>query len=149
MFIDVVVVGHCISLQDILILYILLSFPPASKCPLVTVAMGRRTSIFMHLTDSEILKWPARAHEAHRSIWETFYWDCSDWQYQSKWNFSQFPNTQRERHDMMTWIISLWVFIKLSWAGEKNTSKLFNDLSIQLNNEYANIDWTLGGISSH
>ena len=32
---------------------------------------------------------------------------------------------------------------------KKNTSKLFNDLSIQLNNEYANIDWTLGGISSH
>ena len=45
--------GHSHSLHS------LSHSPPASKCPLVTVAMGRRTSIFMHLTDSEILKCPA------------------------------------------------------------------------------------------
>ena len=47
----------------------------------------------------------------------------------------QFSNTHREHHDS-----SVSEYLLNCHGLEKNTSKLFNDLSIQLNNEYANID---------
>ena len=48
----------------------------------------------------------------------------------------QFSNTRREHHDSS---VSEYL-LNCHGLEKKNTSKLFNDLSIQLNNEYANID---------
>ena len=75
--------------------------PPASKCPLVTVAMGRRTSIFMHLTDSEILKWPASGSRSSQVNLRNILLDkfaLIDNINQSG-IFPQYPNTQTECHE--------------------------------------------------